>query len=96
MGVIGRLLFFALIGLVVLGLLQLFVPALQTQSGELIISGLGIAVFAVFLAFDLQRVQAMGRLGANPFLMALSLYLDIFNVFLYILRFMTALSGNRR
>ena len=43
-----------------------------------------------------QRIESQGRMGANPFMLALSLYLDIFNLFLFILRFMTALSGNRR
>ncbi len=37
-----------------------------------------------------------GSLGANPFLLALSLYLDIFNLFLSVLRFMSVLSGERR
>jgi FtsH-binding integral membrane protein len=53
-------------------------------------------IFALFTAVDIQRVKMLGRYGANPFLLALSLYLDIFNLFLYILRFMLALSGDRR
>lgn len=96
LNVIGRALFFAVIGLLVLMILQIFVPALQTQMAELLISGAGIVVFGLFTAFDLQRIAALGRMGANPFLLALSLYLDIFNLFLFILRFMTALSGQRR
>lgn len=96
LGVFGRGLFFALLGLIALGILQLFVPALRTPAAELFLSGAGVAVFAFFTAFDLQRIQEQARLGANPFMLALSLYLDIFNLFLYILRFMTALSGERR
>lgn len=92
----GRSLIFAVIGLIVLGLLQLFVPALRSQPFELLISGLGVAVFGVFTAYDIQRISQMGKMGANPFMLALSLYLDIFNLFLYVLRFMTALSGERR
>jgi FtsH-binding integral membrane protein len=92
----GRSLFFAVIGLIVLSLLQIFFPSLQTQGFELLISGAGIIVFGLFAAFDIQRIARMGALGANPFMLALSLYLDIFNLFLYILRFMTALSGDRR
>lgn len=92
----GRALFLAVIGLIVLSLLQLFFPALRTQGVELLISGAGIVIFGLFTAFDLQRIAEQGRLGANPFMLALSLYLDIYNLFLYILRFMTSLSGDRR
>jgi uncharacterized protein len=96
MGVIGRTLFFSVLGLLILGIMQIFIPSLRTGTGELMISGLGIVVFGLFTAYDLQRIQEMGKVGANPFLLAISLYLDIFNAFLYILRFMTVLSGNRR
>lgn len=96
LGAMGRALFFALLGLIAFALLQIFVPSLRTQQAELIISGAGIVIFALFTAFDMQRIERMGKMGANPFLLALSLYLDIFNLFLYLLRFMIALSGNRR
>lgn len=93
---LGRALFFALIGLIVMGLLQVFIPAMRTTFMELIISGGGVVVFALFTAFDMQRIQKLGQAGANPFLLALSLYLDIFNLFLYVLRFMLLLYGDRR
>lgn len=92
----GRALFFAVLGLIALSLLQIFIPAMRTQGFELLISGAGVVIFGLFTAFDLQRINRMGSLGANPFMLALSLYLDIFNLFMYILRFMTALSGERR
>lgn len=92
----GKALFFAVIGLLAMMVLQIFVPALQTQGMELLLSGAGIVVFALFTAFDLQRIERLGAVGASPFLLALSLYLDIYNLFLFILRFMTALSGERR
>jgi len=96
LGVMGKALFFALIGLIGFGLMQMFIPSLQTTQMEMMISGVGIVVFALFTAYDVQRIAALGKVGANPFLLAISLYLDIFNLFLYILRFMLALSGNRR
>ncbi len=89
-------LFYAVIGLLLLSLAQVFLPALRTPGFELAISGAGILVFAAFTAFDIQRVRQMGAVGANPFMLALSLYLDIFNLFLSVLRFMSALSGDRR
>lgn len=93
---LGRVLFMGLIGLIVIALLQIFVPSLRTGGAEIFIAGGGVVIFAAFTAYDVQRIQAQSRMGANPFLLALSLYLDIFNLFLYILRFMLALSGNRR
>jgi modulator of FtsH protease len=96
LGVMGKALFFAVIGLIGFGLLQFFVPALRTTQMEMMISGIGIVVFALFTAYDIQRISKLGKVGANPFMLAISLYLDIFNLFLYILRFMLMISGNRR
>lgn len=96
LGVLGKGLFFGLIGLIGLGLLQMFVPAFRTTQMELLISGAGVLFFAVFTAYDIQRIAKLGQAGANPFMLALSLYLDIFNMFLYILRFMLVLYGDRR
>lgn len=93
---IGQALFYALLGLLFMGVLQIFFPALRATGIELVVSGLGIAVFAMFTVFDLQRIERMERAGASPFLLALSLYLDIFNLFLYVLRFMVAIAGERR
>ncbi len=92
----GRFLFQSLIGLIVFGLLQMFIPALRGSGFEMIISGVGIVTFSLFLAFDMQRLAASSRYGASPCMLALSLYLDIFNLFLYVVRFMIALSGDRR
>lgn len=92
----GSALFYALIGLLVVSLFQLFIPALRTQGMELVVSGGAAVLFGLFLAFDIQRLQNQSALGANPFLLALSLYLDIYNLFLAVVRFMTALSGDRR
>ncbi len=96
LGVMGKALFIGIIGLIGVGLLQIFFPSLQTGATELLVSGAGVVIFALFTAFDIQRIQRMGRAGVNPFLLAISLYLDIFNLFLYVLRFMLAISGNRR
>ena len=96
LGVMGRALFFAVLGLIIMGLLQVFIPGLRSTHTELLLSGAGVVIFSLFMAYDIQRIQNLSRVGANPFMMALSLYLDIYNLFLYVLRFMMALSGNRR
>lgn len=92
----GQMLFFAVIGLVIFGVLQIFFPGLRTPQFEMLLSGIGIFVFAAFTAYDIQRIKIMGRAGGSPFMLALSLYLDIFNLFLYIVRFMLAIAGDRR
>ncbi len=93
---LARGLLLALIGIIIFSIVQIFVPGLRTGPAELLISGIGVAIFALFTAIDLQRISYQGRLGANPFLLALSLYLDIFNLLVMVLRFMLALSGERR
>lgn len=96
LGFMARGLLFALIGLIIVGLMQVFVPSLRSGEMEMLASGAGVVIFGLFLAYDVQRVHRMAGLGASPFMLALSLYLDIFNLFMYVLRFMLAASGNRR
>ncbi len=91
----GLFLFQSLIGLIIFGILQIFFPIFRGTAFEMILSGVGIVTFALFLAMDMQRV--VRRSGVDhPMLLALALYLDIFNLFLYVVRFMIAISGNRR
>lgn len=92
----GGFLFLSLLGLIVLGILQIFFPLFQSTQAEMLISGVGIVVFALFLSFDIQRLQRQAAIGQSPFLLALSLYLDVYNLFLYVLKFMLAMSGRRR
>ncbi len=97
LGVLGRFLLFSLFGLLGFSLLQIFVPSLRQSVGmEMAISVGGVILFALFTAYDIQRVEQQSRHGANPFMLALSLYLDIFNLFLYVVRFMVAIAGDRR
>jgi modulator of FtsH protease len=95
LGVIGKALFLGLLGIIGLYILQFFVPALRTDFAQMLISGFGIVLFAAFIAYDVQRIQRMGAMGASPFSMALSLYLSIYNLFTSVLRFMLVMSGDR-
>jgi FtsH-binding integral membrane protein len=92
----GQILLLGLLGLIAMGLLQLFVPALRGTQIEVLLSGFSILLFSGFLSVDLQRITARGAVGESPFLLALSLYLDVFNLFIAIVRFMAATSGRRR
>jgi FtsH-binding integral membrane protein len=90
----GWMAFQALIGMLIFGLIQMFSPALRGGPIEIMFSGVGVVLFSLYTAIDLQKV--MRRTGDSPFLMALTLYLDIFNLFLAVVRFMLATSGRRR
>lgn len=91
---LGGILINSLLGLVFFALLQIFFPSLRGGVFESLLSGVGIVTFTIFLAVDIQRLLRQGF--DSPFQLALSLYLDIFNLFLYVLRFMIALNGRRR
>lgn len=93
--VYGGFLLQALIGLIIFAILQLFFPSLRGQTIETVLSGAGIVIFSLFLAVDFQRLARRPDLAGSPFLLALMLYLDIYNLFLYVLRFMMAFSGRR-
>jgi modulator of FtsH protease len=93
-GTISRFMLLSLIGLIIFGLLQFFVPSLRTAGVEMLASGAGVVAFSLFLTVDIKRLSQRADLH-SPFLLALSLYLDIYNLFLYVLRFMLAFSGRR-
>jgi FtsH-binding integral membrane protein len=77
----ARTLFWALLALIVVGLVLLFVAI---PGGNIIYSVLGLAVFGGFTVFDFNRLRRTNTAGAVP--IAASIFLDIFNVFLFMLR----------
>ncbi len=93
----GSLLFMALIGIVVAGLINLF---LHSNGLSYIISFVAVIVFTGLTAYDVQKLKNIGatvEYGSEAttklsVLGALTLYLDFINLFLALLR----LFGNRR
>ncbi len=77
----ARFLFFALLGLIVFGLVMLFVAI---PGGNVIYAVLGLVIFAGYTMYDFQRLQRADSIRAAP-LLAASIFLDIFNVFLLLL-----------
>jgi len=79
---LARMAFFALLGLIVFGVVLIFV---QIPGGALIYSILGLIIFAVYTMWDFQRLR---RATQEPQVVAiaLSIFLDIFNVFLFMLQ----------
>lgn len=81
---IGSILIMALIGIIVVSIINLF---MQSAMIDYIISIIGVVVFCGLTAYDVQMLKDMsysGRKGA--IIGALNLYLDFLNIFLYLLR----------
>jgi FtsH-binding integral membrane protein len=93
----GSFLIMGVIGLVIAGLVNMF---LQSSMMQFIISILGVLIFAGLTAYDTQRLKmTYYQLGGDTSAMgvatsygALSLYLDFINMF----QFLLMLFGNRR
>jgi hypothetical protein len=93
MSAIGRFSLFALLGVILASLANMF---LRSSGLEWLITYAGVLLFAGLTAYDTQRLNDMfarGEASANlPLLGALTLYLDFINMFLFLLRIL----GNRR
>ena len=79
---LARVCFWALIALIVFGIVLIFV---NIPNGSLIYSVIGLVVFAGLTAFDFQRLRRSKDLDSAP-LLAASIFLDALNVFLFFLR----------
>ena len=79
---IARLCFWALIALIVFGIVLIFV---RIPGGSLIYSVLGLVIFAGLTMFDFQRLRRSKDIASAP-LLAASIFLDALNVFLFFLR----------
>jgi modulator of FtsH protease len=76
----GRTLFWALIALIVFGIVTLLV---SIPNGNIIYCVLGLVIFGGFTIFDFNRLRRADMASAVP--IAASIFLDIFNVFLLLL-----------
>ena len=88
----GSFLFMALIGLIIASVVNLF---MHSPMLTWITTYAGILIFTGLVAYDTQRLIALGHAGEMKNLAihgALSLYLDFINLFLHLLRVI----GNRR
>jgi len=79
---IGRISFFALVGLIIFGVILIFA---KLPGGDLVYSVLGLVVFAGLTMWDFQRLRRSQGLAAAPQIAA-SIFLDALNVFLFFLR----------
>jgi FtsH-binding integral membrane protein len=77
----ARTLFWALLALIVFGIVGIFVAI---PHGNVIYAVLGLVVFGAFTIFDFNRLRRTNMASAVP--IAASIFLDIFNIFLFFLR----------
>lgn len=88
---LGKLLFMALIGLVIATVVNMFVGS---TGFDYILSYVGVLIFVGLTAYDTQKIKQMCMQAPDAgehmqklaLLGALSLYLDFINLFLYLLR----------
>ncbi|MFA5947766.1 MAG: Bax inhibitor-1/YccA family protein [Candidatus Gracilibacteria bacterium] len=80
----------SLIGMIIVGIIGIFIP--WGNGMEMVYSGFGVIIFSGFTMYDFQKLKNYPQ--DRYIEAALSLYLDIFNLFLYILRLI--MSFNRR
>jgi FtsH-binding integral membrane protein len=92
----GTFLIMGVVGILVAMLINMF---LQSSTMALVISGIGVLLFAGLTAYDTQRIKSMyfyvagtDMAGKTVIMGALQLYLDFINMFQFLLYFM----GNRR
>jgi modulator of FtsH protease len=78
---LARACFWALLALIVFGIVLVFV---QIPGGALIYAIAGLVIFAGITLFDFQRLRQSRDIRTAP-LLAASIFLDIFNVFLLFL-----------
>jgi FtsH-binding integral membrane protein len=88
---IGNLCIMVLIGLIIGLIVNIF---FKSQMFDLILSGVGVVIFTLLTAYDVQKIKRIGQQIADQgmkekiaLLGALTLYLDFINLFLFLLRF---------
>jgi FtsH-binding integral membrane protein len=89
----GSKLFIALIGLIAASVVGIFVQATILD----IVIGLGGSVlFSLYLVYQINRARTIEDTLGNAIVVAVGIYLSIINLFLSLLRLLTALQGGSR
>ncbi|MFN7836305.1 MAG: Bax inhibitor-1/YccA family protein [Burkholderiaceae bacterium] len=87
----GKFLFVGVIMLLVASVANIF---LKLPALSLAISTMAVGVFSLYLLFDLKRIMDGGE--TNYITATLSVYLDIYNIFVNLLSLLMAFTGNNR
>jgi uncharacterized protein len=84
----ARTLFWLLIGLIVFGIVLIFV---NIPGGQMIYAVLGLVIFGAYTIFDFNRLRRANMDASVP--IAAGIFLDVVNIFLF---FLTIFGGGRR
>lgn len=87
----GNILMMALIGLIIANLVNMF---LQSAQFDILIACVGVGAFAMLTAYDVQMLRKLGyqavgtqeEVNKIALVGALSLYLNVINLFIYLLK----------
>lgn len=90
---VGSIATMILFGMIIAMLVNIFV---QSQTFDIIISGFGVIIFTLLIAYDSQKIKRIGEellyhnetLNKVALLGAFILFLDFINLFLFLLRFL--------
>ena len=85
---------FFMVGLIVLIVASLINAFVGSAAGGMWIAAVGVVIMSGLLVFDTWRIMRSGTLGKDDYVLAtVSIYLDLINMFLFIL---SLLGGGRR
>jgi len=87
----GKLLLIALIGLIAINILRLFIKISETKRK--IIAIFGVVLFTLYLIYDFNRITRAENNWYEAMNIAIGIYLDIINLFLYLLDLLSAFSN---
>eukprot|EP00882_Tetradesmus_deserticola_P031243 GHRQ01035325.1.p1 GENE.GHRQ01035325.1~~GHRQ01035325.1.p1 ORF type:complete len:230 (-),score=87.82 GHRQ01035325.1:3-692(-) len=90
----GGIMFSLLFALIGAGLLSIFI---RNRVMDIVVSGVGAALFGAYIVFDVQLMVGSGAYAISPdeyVMAAINIYLDIVNLFLYLLRLLQEIQGN--
>lgn len=78
---IGNILFYSLISLIFIRILQMFIPALDLSIIDYIAAG----IFSLYIGYDISQASRVSKTITNALDVTLNLYLDIINLFINLL-----------
>lgn len=79
-----------LFGMIIVSVIGIFMP--WSNTFEMVFAGIGVILFSGYTMYDIQRLK---HYPENAYIdAAIQLYLDIFNMFLFILRLIMAFDRN--
>jgi len=90
----GKWLMFALLGLIVVGIVNIFVSF--STGVDIVYCLVGIAIFSLFFIFDFFRLSKAEDTWFNAIVGTMEIFLDFINVLLFVLRLILDIMGKRK